>query len=126
MVHKFNFERDPPPKKKGMGKVHFLALQPTIEAALIKGWCVRDIWQELFNKKHIFIQYRLFSQYVKTLILQEKIPAHGKEREEEYPPPPALESETTSSEGPPVVIAVRTQQSVRPSKAVDVSDNEIY
>jgi len=54
--------------KKGRGRIAFLAYKNDISDALKEGYKAKDIWEILYKKKRISIQYRAFMVYVKKYI----------------------------------------------------------
>ena len=55
-------------KRKGSGRVEFLALRQEIQDALNDGYLVKEVWQYLKDKGVISIQYRMFIRYVNRFL----------------------------------------------------------
>ncbi len=60
-------------KKKGSGRVEFLALKHEIKDALDSGYLAKEIWQHLSDKGVISIQYRMFLRYVHRFVKQKNV-----------------------------------------------------
>ena len=60
-------------KRKGSGRVEFLALRQEIQDALNDGYLVKEVWQYLKDKGVISIQYRMFIRYVNRFLKSNEI-----------------------------------------------------
>ena len=60
-------------KRKGSGRVEFLALRQEIQDALDDGYLVKEVWQYLSDKGVISIQYRMFIRYVNRFLKHKEL-----------------------------------------------------
>jgi hypothetical protein len=61
--------KSPPTRKRGQGRQAFLVRQKEIEQAISEGFSSAEVWQHLYNKGLMPIQYRQFVRYVDRYIL---------------------------------------------------------
>lgn len=61
--------KSPPTRKRGQGRQAFLVRQKEIEQAISEGFSSAEVWQHLYNKELMPIQYRQFVRYVDRYIL---------------------------------------------------------
>lgn len=70
------------PARRGMGRVHFLALLPSIREALEQGWPMKSLFER--HRDELRMSYPQFTRYVGTYITG-KPPKRSKARQPDPP-----------------------------------------
>lgn len=93
-------KKSPPARKRGQGRQAFIARRGDIEQALNDGYSSAEIWQHLYDKGVMPVQYRQFIRYVDRYITSKQTNEQPSNKSESKKPQNVEKAERTDKEEP--------------------------